>query len=140
LRAIKPAFKTDGTVTAPNASSLSDGAAALVLVSARKVKELGLKPIAKILGWGEAAQEPLLFTVSPSLAVPKALKHAGISQEKVDYFEVNEAFSVVALANSKILGVEADKVNVFGGAVAIGHPLGWYTPVYNSNLVPVREL
>jgi len=124
LRAMRPAFKTDGTVTAPNASSLSDGAAALVLVSGRIVKEHGLTPIAKILGWGEAAQEPLLFTVSPSLAVPKALKHAGIEQDKVDYFEVNEAFSVVALANSKILGLEADKVNVFGGAVAVGHPLG----------------
>jgi acetyl-CoA C-acetyltransferase len=137
LRAVRPAFITNGTVTAPNASSLSDGAAALVLVSGRKVKELGLTPIAKILGWGEAAQacypksqingqEPILFTVSPSLAVPKALKRAGISQDKVDYFEVNEAFSVVALANSKILGLEKDKVNVFGGAVAVGHPLGWY--------------
>lgn len=138
LRAIRPAFVADGTVTAPNASSLSDGAAALVLVSGRKVKELGLTPIAKILGWGEASQvrhiinqinakEPLLFTTSPSLAIPKALKRAGIDKEKVDYFEVNEAFSVVGLANTKLLGLDSEKVNVFGGAVAVGHPLGWYS-------------
>jgi acetyl-CoA C-acetyltransferase len=136
LRAIRPAFIADGTVTAPNASSLSDGAAALVLVSGRKVQELGLTPIAKIHGWGEASQvrhpfiiltlkEPLLLTTSPSLAIPKALKHAGIEKEKVDYFEVNEAFSVVGLANTKILGLDKENVNVFGGAVAIGHPLGW---------------
>ena len=127
LRAIRPAFIADGTVTAPNASSLSDGAAALVLVSGRKVKELGLTPIAKICGYADAEQDPQLFTVSPSLAVPKALKRAGIAQDKVDYFEVNEAFSVVGLANSKILGLDLEKVNVFGGAVALGHPLGWYT-------------
>jgi len=126
LRAIRPAFVSDGTVTAPNASSINDGAAALVLVSGRKVKELGLTPIAKILGWGDAAQEPLLFTTSPSLAIPKALKHAGIPSDKVDYYEINEAFSVVALANTKLLDLDKEKVNVFGGAVAIGHPLGWY--------------
>jgi len=124
LRGIRPAFKTDGTVTAPNASSLSDGAAALVLVSGKKVKELGLSPIAKILGWADAAQEPLLFTVSPSLAIPKALQRAGIEKEKVEYYEINEAFSVVALANTKILDLDPEKVNVFGGAVAVGHPLG----------------
>ena len=126
MRAIRPAFLSDGTVTAPNASSINDGAAALVLVSGRKVKELGLTPIAKILGWGDAAQEPLLFTTSPSLAIPKALKHAGITSDKVDYYEINEAFSVVALANTKLLSLDKEKVNVFGGAVAIGHPLGWY--------------
>jgi acetyl-CoA C-acetyltransferase len=137
LRAIRPAFIADGTVTAPNASSLSDGAAALVLVSERKLKELGLTPIAKILGWGESAQvrplldwtnfqEPILFTTAPALAIPKAVKHAGIALDKVDYYEINEAFSVVALANCKILGLDQEKVNVFGGAVALGHPLGWF--------------
>jgi acetyl-CoA C-acetyltransferase len=137
LRAIRPAFIPEGTVTAPNASSLSDGAAALVLVSERKLKELGLTPIAKILGWGESAQacnllyvtnfqEPILFTTAPALAIPKAVKHAGIALDKVDYYEINEAFSVVALANCKILGLDQEKVNIFGGAVALGHPLGWY--------------
>ena len=128
MRAIRPAFVSDGTVTAPNASSINDGAAALVLISGRKVKELGITPVAKILGWGDAAQEPLLFTTSPSLAIPKALRHAGIPADKVDYYEINEAFSVVALANCKLLDLDEEKVNVFGGAVAIGHPLGWYTP------------
>lgn len=111
-------------MTAPNASPLSDGAAALVLVSESKLKELNLKPLAKILGWGDADQAPNKFTTAPALAIPKALKHAGISQEDVDAFEINEAFSVVALANMKILGLSEDKVNMHGGAVAIGHPLG----------------
>lgn len=125
LRAVKPAFKPkDGTVTAPNAAPLNDGAAALVLVSEDKLKELNLKPIAKILGWGDAERNPEDFTVAPALAIPKALKHAGIKQEDVDAFEINEAFSVVALANMKILGLSEDKVNLHGGAVAIGHPLG----------------
>ncbi|KIV77183.1 hypothetical protein PV11_09005 [Exophiala sideris] len=125
LRSIKPAFIPEtGTVTAPNASPLSDGGAAVVLVSEAKLKELNIKPLAKILGWGDAAQQPSKFTTAPALAIPKALKHAGISQDQVDFFEVNEAFSVVALANMKILGLTADKVNVHGGAVAIGHPLG----------------
>lgn len=125
LRSIKPAFIPDGgTVTAPNASPLSDGAAAVILVSEAKVQELGIKPLAKILGWGDAAKEPSKFTTAPSLAIPKALKHAGIAQEDVDAFEINEAFSVVALANMKLLGLSDDKVNVHGGAVALGHPLG----------------
>lgn len=124
LRAARAVFTKDGTVTAPNASSINDGAAAVVLVSAKKLKELGLKPIAKIVGWGDAAQEPERFTTAPSLAVPKALKHAGVKIEDVDYFEFNEAFSVVGLANAKILGLSQDKINVYGGAVAIGHPLG----------------
>lgn len=124
-KTLKPSFKPkDGTVTAANASPLSDGASALVLVSEAKLKELGLKPIAKILGWGDAEQNPSKFTTAPSLAVPKALKHAGIQQDAVDAFEINEAFSVVALSNMKILGVKEDKVNLHGGAVALGHPLG----------------
>ncbi|KAJ5392345.1 Acetyl-CoA acetyltransferase IB [Penicillium cosmopolitanum] len=104
LRAMKPAF-IPGTGTA-------------------KVKELGLKPIAKILGWGEAAHAPNKFTTAPALAIPKALKHAGVTQESIDAFEINEAFSVVSLANMKLLGLSEDKVNIHGGAVAIGHPLG----------------
>ncbi|OAP63248.1 acetyl-CoA C-acetyltransferase [Fonsecaea erecta] len=125
LRAIKPAFIPDGgTVTAPNASPLNDGAAAVVLVSEAKLQELKIKPLAKILGWGDAAKQPSKFTTAPALAIPKALKHAGIKQEDVDAFEINEAFSVVALANMKLLGLSADKVNLHGGAVAIGHPLG----------------
>ncbi|KAJ5180386.1 Thiolase-like subgroup [Penicillium capsulatum] len=125
LRAMKPAFiPGSGTVTAPNSSPLNDGAAAVVLVSEAKVKELGLKPIAKIRGWGDAEQKPSKFTTAPALAIPKALKHAGVTQESVDAFEINEAFSVVALANMKLLGLAEDKVNIHGGAVAIGHPLG----------------
>ncbi|KAL2814740.1 Thiolase, N-terminal domain-containing protein [Aspergillus granulosus] len=125
LRAMKPAFiPGTGTVTAPNSSPLNDGAAAVVLVSEAKLKELNLKPVAKILGWGDAEQQPSKFTTSPALAIPKALKHAGVSQDSVDAFEINEAFSVVALANIKLLGLPAEKVNIHGGAVAIGHPLG----------------
>ncbi|PGH18507.1 hypothetical protein AJ80_04477 [Polytolypa hystricis UAMH7299] len=125
LRAIKPAFiPGTGTVTAPNSSPLNDGGAAVILVSEAKLKELNIKPIAKILGWGDAAQAPNKFTTAPALAIPKALKHAGVSQDDIDAFEINEAFSVVALANNKLLGLSADKVNIHGGAVAIGHPLG----------------
>lgn len=125
LRSMKPAFiPNKGTVTAPNASPLSDGGAAVVLMSEAKLKELNIKPLAKILGWGDAAQQPSKFTTAPALAIPKALKHAGITIDQVDAFEINEAFSVVALANMKLLGLTADKVNVHGGAVAIGHPLG----------------
>lgn len=122
---MRPAFiPNGGTVTAPNASPLNDGAAAVVLVSEEKLKELSLKPIARILGWGDAEKEPSKFTTAPALAIPKALKHAGISEADVDAYEINEAFSVVALANLKLLGLEEKKVNVHGGAVAIGHPLG----------------
>lgn len=125
LKAVRPAFQPNGgTVTAPNASPINDGASALVLVSASKLKELGLTPIAKILGWGDAAQAPIKFTTAPTLAVPKAIKHAGIDASQVDFYEINEAFSVVALANLKLLGLPAEKVNVHGGAVALGHPLG----------------
>ncbi|KAI2626400.1 acetyl-CoA acetyltransferase [Xylaria nigripes] len=125
LKSVKPVFKPkDGTVTAANAAPLNDGAAALVLMSEAKVKELGVTPIAKILGWGDAAREPERFTTAPALAIPKAIKHAGLTDKDVDFYEINEAFSVVALANMKILGLSAEKVNVFGGSVAIGHPLG----------------
>jgi acetyl-CoA C-acetyltransferase len=124
LKAMRPAFKPDGTVTAPNAAPINDGAAAVVLMSEAKVKELGLKPLAKILGWGDAEREPERFTVAPALAIPKAIKHAGLTDKDIDFYEINEAFSVVALANMKQLGLDADKVNVYGGSVAIGHPLG----------------
>ncbi|KAF2155796.1 acetyl-CoA acetyltransferase IB [Myriangium duriaei CBS 260.36] len=124
-KTLRPAFKPNGgTVTAANASPLSDGAAALVLVSEAKLKELGLKPIGKILGWGDAEKTPSKFTTAPALAIPKALKHAGVDQDAVDAYEINEAFSVVALSNMKILGLSEDKVNLHGGAVALGHPLG----------------
>jgi len=125
LKTVRPVFVPGtGTVTAANASPISDGASALVLVSEAKLAEFNLAPLAKIIGWGEAAKAPSKFTTAPSLAIPKALKHAGLSQEQVDFFEINEAFSVVALANVKILGLDEAKVNVNGGAVALGHPLG----------------
>ena len=121
---LRPVFNKDGTVTAANASTLNDGAAALVIMSADKAKELNLKPLAKIKGYADAAHEPKWFTTAPAKALPKALEKAGISQNEVDYFEFNEAFSVVGLANIKILGLDAAKVNVNGGAVSLGHPLG----------------
>ncbi|AMC09788.1 acetyl-CoA acetyltransferase [Lutibacter profundi] len=121
---LRPVFSKEGTVTAANASTLNDGAAALVIMSADKAKELKLKPIAKILGYADAAHEPEWFTTAPAKALPKALNKAGISQSDVDYFEFNEAFSVVGLANMKILGLDSNKVNVNGGAVSLGHPLG----------------
>ncbi|KAI1375377.1 acetyl-CoA acetyltransferase [Hypoxylon crocopeplum] len=125
LKTVRPVFKPQGgTVTAANAAPLNDGAAALVLMSEAKVKELGVTPIAKILGWGDAAREPERFTTAPALAIPKAIKHAGLTDADVEFYEINEAFSVVALANMKLLGIGPDKVNVFGGSVAIGHPLG----------------
>jgi acetyl-CoA C-acetyltransferase len=124
IPALKPAFTKEGTVTAANASTLNDGASALVLMSKEKATELGLKPIAKILGFGDAAQDPMWFTTAPALAIPKALKHAGVDQKNVDYYEINEAFSAVAIANNIKLGLDPEKVNVNGGAVAIGHPLG----------------
>ncbi|MEM6846068.1 MAG: acetyl-CoA C-acyltransferase [Bacteroidota bacterium] len=121
---LRPVFNKDGTVTAANASTINDGASAMLLVSEQKVKELGLKPIAKILGFADAAQDPLWFTTSPALAIPRAMKQAGVSLEEVDYYEINEAFSVVAIANNQKLELEPSQVNVFGGAVALGHPLG----------------
>ncbi|NQX39097.1 acetyl-CoA C-acetyltransferase [Pedobacter steynii] len=121
---LKPVFKKDGTVTAANASTLNDGAAALVLMSADKAKELGLKPLAKILSYADAQQAPEWFTTAPAKAIPLALKNAGKSIADVDYFEINEAFSVVSLANNKLLELDGNKVNVNGGAVSLGHPLG----------------
>lgn len=121
---LRPVFNKDGSVTAANASTINDGASAIVLVSKEKAEELGLTLIAKIKGFGDAAQEPLWFTTAPSLAIPKALAHAGVEQGDVDFWEVNEAFSAVALANQQKLGLDGDKLNVFGGAVAMGHPLG----------------
>jgi acetyl-CoA C-acetyltransferase len=124
IPSLRPVFSKEGTVTAANASTINDGASALVLMSKEKVEELGVKPVAKILGFADAAQEPIWFTTSPTIAAPKALERAGISKEDVDFYEVNEAFSVVALAFNKELELPADKVNIFGGAVSLGHPLG----------------
>ncbi|WP_317129687.1 acetyl-CoA C-acyltransferase [Hymenobacter jejuensis] len=122
---LKPAFiKEGGTVTAANASTLNDGAAAVLLMSREKAEALGIQPLAKILGFADAEQSPEWFTTSPSLAIPKALKHAGVEAQNVDFYEINEAFSVVSLANNKLLNLEGSKVNVYGGAVSLGHPLG----------------
>ena len=121
---LNPAFTKNGTVTAANASTINDGAAAVVLMKASKAKSLGLKPLATILSFADAAQEPKWFTTAPAKALPKALQKANISIEYVDYFEFNEAFSVVGIVNSKLLNIHADRVNVHGGAVSLGHPLG----------------
>ena len=124
IPALRPAFTKEGTVTAANASTINDGAAALVLMSAEKAKELNLKPLAKITGYADAAQEPKWFTTAPAKALPKALAKANVAIEDIEYFEFNEAFSVVALANMKLLGLNDSNVNVNGGAVSLGHPLG----------------
>lgn len=121
---LRPVFSKEGTVTAANASTINDGASAVVLASKKAVEEYNLSPLAKILGFADAAQEPIWFTTTPSIAIPKALQNAGISQDKVDFYEINEAFSVVVLANNKLLDLDPDKVNVHGGAVSIGHPIG----------------
>jgi len=121
---LNPAFTKEGTVTAANASTINDGAAALVLMSEEKALAMGLKPLAYIKSYADAAQEPKWFTTAPAKALPKALAKVGMSISDVDYFEFNEAFSVVGLANSKILGLDNNKVNVNGGAVSLGHPLG----------------
>ncbi len=121
---LRSAFTKEGTITAANASTINDGAAALVLMSSEKAEKLKLKPIAKIIGYSDAAQDPKWFTTAPAKAIPKALAKAGISIDQVDYFELNEAFSVVGLANMKLLGLDHKKVNINGGAVSLGHPLG----------------
>ena len=121
---LNPAFTKEGTVTAANASTMNDGAAAMVLMSAEKAKALGIPPIAIIKGFADAEQDPKWFTTTPALALPKALQKAGLKKEAIDFFEFNEAFSVVGLVNTKILALDANKVNVHGGAVALGHPLG----------------
>ncbi|MEM9340661.1 MAG: acetyl-CoA C-acyltransferase [Bacteroidota bacterium] len=124
IPSLRPVFNKEGTVTAANASTINDGASALILVSKEKAEALGLTLLAKIKGFGDAAQDPLWFTTAPSKAIPKALAHAGVAQEDVDFWEINEAFSAVALANKEELNLDVDKLNVFGGAVAMGHPLG----------------
>ena len=124
IPSLNPVFTKDGTVTAANASTINDGAAAVILMSEEKAIALGLKPLAYIRSYADAAQEPKWFTTSPSKAIPKALDKAGISINDVDYFEFNEAFAVVGLANAKILGLDNSKINVNGGAVSLGHPLG----------------
>ncbi len=124
ISSLRPAFSKDGTVTAANASTINDGAGAMVLMSEAKAKELGLTPLAYIKSYADAAQEPKWFTTAPSKALPKALAKAGIDIKDVDYFEFNEAFAVVGLANMKILGLNDSNVNVNGGAVSLGHPLG----------------
>ena len=124
LAQLNPAFSKEGTVTAANASTMNDGAAALVLMSAEKAKELGIKPIAIIKSFADAEQDPKWFTTSPSLALPKALAKANVQINEIDFFEFNEAFSVVGIVNTEILKIDPTKVNVHGGAVALGHPLG----------------
>jgi acetyl-CoA C-acetyltransferase len=124
IPSLKPVFDPNGTVTAANASTMNDGASALVLVSKEVVQKYGLKPIAKIRGYADAATDPLWFTTAPALAIPKALTHAGVTDAEVSYYEINEAFAAVALANQRELNLDNDRLNVFGGAVALGHPLG----------------
>lgn len=124
IATLKPAFGKEGTVTAANASTMNDGAAALVLMSQEKAEELGVKPIAIIRSYADAEQEPEWFTTTPSIAVPKAVKKAGLQMKDVDYVELNEAFSVVGIVNTKKMDLDPAKVNVNGGAVSLGHPLG----------------
>ncbi len=124
LKQLKPAFEKDGTITAANASNINDGAAAVVLMSKEKAEKLGLKPLAIIRSYADAEQEPIWFTTSPSKAMPLAVERAGLKMSDIDFFEINEAFSVVALANAKILNIPLEKLNVNGGAVSLGHPLG----------------
>ncbi|MCE2847102.1 MAG: acetyl-CoA C-acyltransferase [Sphingobacteriales bacterium] len=124
IPSLRPVFQKDGTVTAANASTLNDGAAALVLMSREHADKLGLKPLARILSFADAQQAPEWFTTAPAKALPKAVAKAGLSMDDIDYFEINEAFSVVALANNRMMQLDSEKVNVNGGAVSIGHPLG----------------
>ncbi len=124
IPSLKPVFTKDGSVTAANASTMNDGAAALILMSGEKMKALGLTPLAKVLAYSDAEQAPEWFTTSPSIALPKAAAKAGIGIDQLDFIELNEAFSVVGIANMKSLGLDPAKVNVYGGAVSLGHPLG----------------
>ncbi len=121
---LRPVFSKDGTVTAANASTLNDGGAALIITTRKKAEELGLKPLAKIVSYADAAQDPEWFTTAPSKAIPKALKKAGLTIEDMDFFELNEAFSVVSLVNEEIMKLDPEKCNIYGGAVSLGHPLG----------------
>jgi acetyl-CoA C-acetyltransferase len=136
---LAPVFEKEGTVTAANASTLNDGAVALVLMSASKAAELGLKPLAKIRGFADAQQAPEFFTTAPAKAIPLAIANAGLNPSDIDYYEINEAFSVVALANNQILGLDANRVNVNGGAVALGHPLGASGARIIATLINVLE-
>lgn len=124
IRTLRPAFDKEGTITAANASKLNDGAAAVVLMSKEKAEALGVKPLARILSYADASQDPEWFTTTPSKAMPKAITKAGLKIEDVDFFEINEAFSVVALANIKKMNIAHEKTNVYGGAVSLGHPVG----------------
>lgn len=124
LPSLKPVFEKEGTVTAANASTLNDGASALLLMSREKAEALGLKPRARILAFADAEQKPEWFTTSPALAIPKALKNAGVKKKEVDFYEINEAFSVVSIANNMKLDLDPGKVNICGGAVSLGHPIG----------------
>lgn len=139
IPALRPVFSKEGTVTAANASTINDGAAALVLMSSEKAAELNLQPLAKIKSYADAAQEPKWFTTAPAKALPKALDKAGIKIDDVDYFELNEAFSIVGLANIKILGIDANQVNINGGAVSLGHPLGMSGTRIIMSLISVLE-
>ena len=121
---LKPVFQKDGTVTAANASTINDGASALVLMSKEKAEQLKVKPIARILGFADSEQAPEWFTTTPALAIPKALKYAGVEQKNVDYFEINEAFAVVPIANAMKLNIDYSRLNIFGGGVSLGHPIG----------------
>lgn len=121
---LRPVFEKDGTVTAANASTINDGAAAVILMSKEKAESLGIKPLAKIRGFADAQQAPEWFTTAPALAIPKAMAKAGVKAEEVDFYEINEAFSVVCIANNQMLKIDPAKANVFGGAVSLGHPIG----------------
>ncbi|NML65162.1 acetyl-CoA C-acyltransferase [Hymenobacter sp. RP-2-7] len=136
---LKPSFGKEGTVTAANASTLNDGAAAVLLMSREKAEALGVKPLALVRGFADAEQAPEWFTTTPSLAIPKALKHAGVDAKDVDFYEINEAFSVVSLVNNRLLELEGDKVNVYGGAVSLGHPLGASGARIVTTLLAVME-
>ncbi|WP_295655522.1 acetyl-CoA C-acyltransferase [uncultured Mucilaginibacter sp.] len=124
IASLKPVFQKDGTVTAANASALNDGAAALVLMSKQKADELGIKPLARVVAYADSQQEPERFTTAPSKAIPLALHRAGLKSDDIDFFEINEAFAVVSIANNQLLDLDPTKVNIHGGAVAMGHPLG----------------
>jgi len=124
ISTLKPVFKKDGSITAANASTLNDGAAALVLMSKHKMEELGLKPLARIASYADAQQAPEWFTTAPAKAIPRALKRSNLTLQDIDYFEINEAFSVVAIANNRELKLNPETVNIHGGAISLGHPLG----------------
>jgi acetyl-CoA C-acetyltransferase len=140
IPSLKPIFTPNtGSVTAANASKINDGAAALVIMSREKAKELGLTPLAVIRGYADAEQEPQQFPTTPALAIPKALKMAGLTLDQIDYFEVNEAFAVVPLANGKLLGFSMDKTNVWGGGVSLGHPIGASGARITASLVHILK-